>query len=83
MLYAEDTAMLSYFSKMMVVIVTVCAVFGLIVSEAKTETMCLGANGVPDVAATLSAETSGQVNKPRGEHQPRRRPVHRGPLAHT
>ena len=45
MLYADDAAVVSQspeqLRKMMVVIVTVCEAFGLTVSEAKTEVMCL------------------------------------------
>ena len=39
--------------KMMVVIVVVCAVFGLTVSEAKTEITCLRAKGMPESTATF------------------------------
>ena len=45
----------------MVVIVVVCAAFGLTVSEAKTETMCLRAKGMPESTATFSVEAAGQV----------------------
>ena len=45
MLYADDAVVVSQspkqLRKMMGVIVVVCAVFGLTVSEAKTEIMCL------------------------------------------
>ena len=47
----------------MVVIVTVCAAFGLTVSKAKTEIMCLRTRGMPDATATLSVEAAGQVYK--------------------
>ena len=50
-------------SKMIVVIVTVCAAFGLTVSEAKTEIMCLRTRGMPDATATFSVEAAGQVYK--------------------
>ena len=43
------------------VIVVVCAAFGLTVSEAKTEIMCLRAKGVPESTAIFSVETAGQV----------------------
>ena len=47
MLYADDAGVVSQspkqLRKMMVVIVVVCAAFGLTVSEAKTEIMCLRA----------------------------------------
>ena len=45
----------------MKVIVVVCAAFGLTVSEAKTETMCLRTKGVPESTATFSVESAGQV----------------------
>ena len=35
--------------------------FGLIVSEAKTEIMCLRAKGMPESTATFSVEAAGQV----------------------
>ena len=43
------------------VIVVVCAAFGLTVSEAKTEIMCIRAKGMPESAATFSVEAAGQV----------------------
>ena len=43
------------------VIVVVCAAFGLTVSEAKTEMMCLRAKGMPEFTATFSLEAAGQV----------------------
>ena len=48
--------------KIMRVIVVVCAAFGLTVSEAKTETMCLRAKGMPESTATFSVEAAGQVS---------------------
>ena len=42
-------------------IVVVCAVFRLTVSEAKTEIMCLPAKVMPESTATLSIEAAGQV----------------------
>ena len=49
MLYADNAGVVSrlpeQLRKMMEVIVVVCAVFGLTVSEAKTEIMCLRAKG--------------------------------------
>ena len=39
----------------------VCAAFGLTVSEAKTEIMCLRAKGMPDSTSTFSVEAAGQV----------------------
>ena len=44
-------------------IVTVCEAFGLTVSEAKAEIMCLRTRGIPDVATTFSVEAAGQVYK--------------------
>ena len=45
MLYADDAGIVSRLPEglesMMTVIVTACSAFGLTVSEAKTETMCL------------------------------------------
>ena len=43
------------------VIVVVCAAFGLTVSEAKTEIMCLRAKGMPESTATFSVEAASQV----------------------
>ena len=39
----------------------VCAAFGLTVSEAKTEIMCLRAKGMPESTAIFSVETAGHV----------------------
>ena len=67
MLYSDDAAVVSQspeqLRKMMVVIVTVCAAFGLSVSEAKTEIMCLRTRGIPDAATTCSAEATSKVYK--------------------
>ena len=46
-----------------IVIVTVCAAFGLTVSEAKTEIMYLRTRGMLDAAATFSVEAAGQAYK--------------------
>ena len=43
------------------VIVVVCAAFGLTVSEAKTEMICLRAKVMPESTATFSVEAMGQV----------------------
>ena len=43
------------------VIEVVCAVFGLTVSEAKTEIICLRAEGMPESTTTFSVEAAGQV----------------------
>ena len=65
LLYADDAGVVSQspeqLRKMMRVIVVVCAAFGLTVSEAKTEVMCLRAKGVLDSAATFNVESAGQV----------------------
>ena len=49
----------------MTVIVTACAAFGLTVSEAKTEIMCLQTKGGEHVPFTVTA--AGQVYKQTGE----------------
>ena len=65
MLYADDAGVISQspeqLRKMMGVIVVVCAAFGLTVSEAKTEIMCLRAKEMPESTATFSVEVAGQV----------------------
>ena len=47
--------------KMMEVIAVVCAAFGLAVSEAKTEIMCLRTKGMPESTAIFSVEAAGQM----------------------
>ena len=47
--------------KMVDVMVVVCATFGLAVSEANTEIMCLGTKGMPEATATCRVEAAGQV----------------------
>ena len=65
MLYADDVGVVlqspEQLRKMMRVIVVECAVFGLNVSEAKTEIMCLRVKGMPESTATFSVEAAGQV----------------------
>ena len=65
MLYADDAGVVSQspeqLRKMMGVIVVVCAAFGLTVSEAKTEIMCLPAKGMPESIAIFRVEAAGQV----------------------
>ena len=65
MLYTDDAGVVSkspeQLRKMMEVIVVVCAAFGLAVSAAKNETMCLRAKGMPESTATFSVEAAGQV----------------------
>ena len=71
MLYADDAEVVSQspeqLRKMMGVIVVVCAAFGLTVSEAKTEIMCLRTKGVPASTATFSVEAAGQVYRQTNE----------------
>ena len=65
MLYADDAGVVSQspeqLKKMMGVIVVVCAAFGLTVSKAKTEIMCLRAKGMSESTATFRVEAAGQV----------------------
>ena len=64
MLYDDDARVVSQsldqLRKMMVIVV-VCAAFGLTLSEAKTEIMCLRAKGIPESTATFSVEAAGKV----------------------
>ena len=64
-LYADDAGVVlrlpEQLREMMGVIVVGCAAFGLTVSEAKTEIMCLRAKGMPESTATSSVEAAGQV----------------------
>ena len=63
MLYADDAGVVSQSPeqsrKIMGVIVVVCAAFGLTVSEAKTEFMCLRAKKMPESTAIFSVEAAG------------------------
>ena len=65
MLYADDAGVVSrspeQLRKMIGMIVVVCAAFGLTVSEAKTEIMCLRAKAMPESTATLGVEAADQV----------------------
>ena len=65
MLYDDDAGVVSQSPeqprKMIRLIPVVCTAFGLTVSEAKTEIMCLRAKGMPESTAIFSAETVGQV----------------------
>ena len=65
MLYADDARIVSQspeqLKKMMGGIVVVCAAFGLTISEAKTEIMCLRVKGMPESTAIFSVEAAGQV----------------------
>ena len=64
-LYADDIGVVSQspgqLRNMMGVIVVVCAAFGLTVSEAKTEIMCLRVKGMPESTAIFSVEAADQV----------------------
>ena len=63
MFYADDAGVVSQSPeqprKMMGVIVVVCAAFGLIVSETKTESMCSRAKGMPESTAIFSVQAAG------------------------
>ena len=48
-------------------IVVVCAAFSLIVSEAKTEIMCLRTKRMPESTAVFSVEAAGQVSNQTNE----------------
>ena len=65
MLCADDAGVVSQspeqLSKMMGVIMVVYAAFGLTVSEANTEIMCLRAKGMPESTAIFTVEAAGQV----------------------
>ena len=65
MLYADDVGVVSQspgqLRKMMGVIMVVRAAFGLTVSEAKTEIMCLRTKGMPESTVTISVEAARQV----------------------
>ena len=65
MLYADDTGVVlrspEHLRKMTGVIVVVCAAFGLTVSKAKTEIICLRAKGMPESTATFNVEEAGQA----------------------
>ena len=65
MFYADDAGVVSQFPeklrKIVGVIVVVYAAFGLTLSEAKTEIMCLRIKEMPESTATFSVEAAGQV----------------------
>ena len=65
MLYADDAGVVSQspeqLRKMMGVIVVVCATLGYIVSEAKTEIMCLRMKWMLESTAIFSVEAADQV----------------------
>ena len=72
MLYADDAGVVSQspeqLRKMRGVIVVVCAAFGLTVSEAKTEIMCLRAKGMPESTATFSVAAAFRVYNQTNEY---------------
>ena len=81
MLYADDAGVvaqsLEQLRKMMFVIVTVCAAFGLTVSEAKTEIMCFAHEGdagchrhIQRRGSWPGIQTNARVRIPRRECQP-------------
>ena len=63
--YADDARIVTQspeqLGEMMRVTMVVCAVLGLTISEAKTETMCLRMKEMPKFTVTFSVEASGQV----------------------
>ena len=65
MLHADDIGVVSQSPeqrrKIRGVIVIVCAVLGLTVSNAKTEIMCLRTKGIPESNAIFGVEAVGQV----------------------
>ena len=65
MLYVDDAGAISQSAeqlrKIMGVIMAVSAAFGLTVSEAMTEIMCLRTKGMPESTAIFSVEAVGQV----------------------
>ena len=71
------------------VIVIVCTAFGLTLTEAKTEIICLRAKGVAESSATSSVEAAGQVYNQTNEfvyikgnmNESQYQPVHRGQSA--
>ena len=71
MLYSDDPGVASQSSeqlrKMIRVIVVVCAAFGFIVSEAKTEIMCLRTKKTPESTAIFSVKAAGDVYNQRNE----------------
>ena len=64
-LYADDAEVVSQFPKQRMkttgVIVVMCATFGLTVSKAKTEILCLRTKGMPESTATFSVEAACHV----------------------
>ena len=67
MFYADDAGVVSQLPeqlrKVMGVMVVMCAAFGRIVSDTKTEIMYLRAKWMPESTATFSVEAAGQVYK--------------------
>ena len=71
MLYADDAGVVSQSPKqprkMMRAIVVVCPTFGLTVSEAKTEIMCLRTKDVLESTAMFSVEAAGEMDNQTNE----------------
>ena len=65
MLHADDAGVVSQspeqLRKIMGVIMVLCEAFGLTVSEAKVEIICLNAKGMPESTAMFSAEAASQM----------------------
>ena len=63
MMYADDAGVVSRLpkqvSKMIGVVVVVCAAFGLTVSKAKTEIKCLRTKGMREATTIFSVEAAG------------------------
>ena len=60
-LWSNPCALIPRYDNLIMHNVVVCAVFGLIVSEAKTEIMCLRAKRIAESTAIFSIEAAGQV----------------------
>ena len=71
MIYAHGAGVVSkspeQLRKMTGVMMAMYAAFGLIVSKAKTEIMCLRTKGIPESTALFSVEAVGQVYKQTNE----------------
>ena len=93
MIYAYDAGVISQspekLRRVMGVIVVVGLAFGLTVSEAKTEIMCLRTKEMPHTTTIFSVEAAGQANNQKPEFvylggtSTTRRPIHRGASVHT
>ena len=65
MLYTDDAGVVSqlpeHLEKRMDVVVVACLAFGLNISEARTEIVCLGTKGMSETTAIFSVEVASQV----------------------